>query len=76
VTEPQGDEQIVELEAKDVSLTVVAPSTIDATRGDTVWLTLEDELVHGFDRETGDRIGDPEEIVAATRASSSTGSQS
>jgi multiple sugar transport system ATP-binding protein len=76
VTEPQGDEQIVELEAEDVSLTVVAPSTIDATRGDTVWLTLEDELVHGFDTETGERIGDPEEIVAATRASSSTGSQS
>ncbi|RLM90023.1 ABC transporter ATP-binding protein [Haloarcula sp. Atlit-7R] len=76
VTEPQGDEQIVEVAAGDVSLTVVAPSTIDTTRGDTVWLTLEDELVHGFDPETGDRIGDPEEMVATTRASSSAGSQS
>ncbi|QIO24623.1 ABC transporter ATP-binding protein [Haloarcula sp. JP-L23] len=76
VTEPQGDEQIVEVAAGDVSLTIVAPSTIDTTRGDTVWLTLEDELVHGFDPDTGDRIGDPEEMVATTRASSSAGSES
>ncbi|GGN94402.1 MULTISPECIES: ABC transporter ATP-binding protein [Haloarcula] len=76
VTEPQGDEQIVEVAAGDVSLTIVAPSTIDTTRGDTVWLTLEDELVHGFDPDTGDRIGDPEEMVATTRASSSAGSKS
>jgi len=71
VTEPQGDEQIIEVEVGDqpVSLTVVAPSTIDAERGDTIWLTLDDELVHGFDTDSGQRIvgaGDQNRGVAST----------
>jgi len=77
VTEPQGDEQIIDVTVgdDDVSLTVVSPSTVDVTRGDTVWLTLEDDLVHGFDPAEGDRLGDPEQLAEASRASFSAGTE-
>jgi multiple sugar transport system ATP-binding protein len=61
VTEPQGDEQIIEVNVGDeddslIELTVLAPSTVDATRNDDIWLTIKDELVHGFDQQTGERF--------------------
>ncbi len=73
VTEPQGDEQIVDIiigdpEGETVEITVVAPSTVAAHRGGTVWLTVDDVLVHGFDPQTGDRIGDIDK-VSRTKAS-------
>lgn len=37
-------------------LTVVAANTIEARCGDTVWLTIDDTLVHGFDSQSGDCI--------------------
>lgn len=63
VTEPQGDEQIIDviLEAEHgdrIDLRVVAPSTINTNRGGDIWLTIDDVLVHGFDPKSGDRIGD------------------
>jgi multiple sugar transport system ATP-binding protein len=61
VTEPLGDEQIVDVVVGDpdgehFELTVMAPSTLDLERNGDVWLTVEDHLVHGFDVTTGDRI--------------------
>lgn len=73
VTEPQGDEQIVDItigheNGENVDLTVVAPSTVQARRGETVWLTIDDTLVHGFDSQSGDRIGEIDK-VSRTKAS-------
>ncbi|PCR88825.1 ABC transporter ATP-binding protein [Natrinema ejinorense] len=73
VTEPQGDEQIIDIivgdeDGESVDLTVVAPSTVAAHRGDDVWLTVDDTLVHGFDQQSGDRIGEID-TVARTKAS-------
>jgi len=61
VTEPLGDEQIVDIVVGDpagnhLELTVMAPSTLDLERNGDVWLTIEDHLVHGFDVSTGERI--------------------
>ena len=61
VTEPLGDEQIVDVivgdpDGKHFELTVMAPSTLDLERNGDVWLTVQDHLVHGFDPETGERI--------------------
>ncbi|WP_135305070.1 ABC transporter ATP-binding protein [Haloarcula amylovorans] len=79
VTEPQGDEQIIDVNVgDDIELTIVAPSTVDASRGDTVWLGLDETLVHGFDAATGDRIAETDSIERTKRATSSaeTGPQS
>lgn len=78
VTEPQGDEQIIEVEvgSEPVSLTVVAPSTVVADRGDTVWLTVEDELLHGFDHATGDRIAETDDVERTSQASTSADTRS
>jgi multiple sugar transport system ATP-binding protein len=60
VTEPLGDEQILDVVVGDgeqsLELTVQAPSTVDVAHGDDVWMTLQDAFVHGFDLESGDRI--------------------
>lgn len=73
VTEPTGDDQIVTVYAGDsfdspVELTVRAPAKTDVNRGDRVWLTVDDDRVHGFDR-TGDRIVG-ETALMANRVSS------
>ncbi|WP_227378796.1 ABC transporter ATP-binding protein [Haladaptatus halobius] len=67
VTEPLGDEQILDVVVGDedgdhVELTVKVPNTMDFERKDDIWLTLQDELVHGFDVQTGDRIGDADRV--------------
>lgn len=72
VTEPQGDDQIIDIivgpeDGEHLELTVVAPSTVNVNRGDDIWLTIEDELVHGFDSATGVRIGTGEEINRTKR---------
>jgi multiple sugar transport system ATP-binding protein len=59
VTEPLGDEQIVDVvvgEDDEIELTVKTSNTVDVERGDDIWLTVQSELTHGFDRNTGDRI--------------------
>jgi multiple sugar transport system ATP-binding protein len=63
VTEPQGDEQIIDvivgdLDGSSIEVTVMSPSTIDVTRNDRIWLTVDDDLVHGFDKTTGERISE------------------
>ncbi|AHG01848.1 sugar ABC transporter ATP-binding protein (plasmid) [Halostagnicola larsenii XH-48] len=72
VTEPQGDDQIVDVLVGDedgshVELTVKAPSTVEAVRTEEIWLTVDDTLVHGFDAQSGSRIDDGD--VARTKAS-------
>lgn len=62
VTEPLGDEQIIDVAVGDedeLELTVKASNTVDVERGDDIWLTVQDELIHGFDPETGERITGP-----------------
>ncbi|ELZ27974.1 ABC transporter [Halogeometricum pallidum JCM 14848] len=78
VTEPQGDEQIIDVEVgpDPLSITVVAPSTVNADRGETVWLTVEDELLHGFDHTTGDRIAETDDVERTSRASTSADTRS
>ncbi|WP_433627384.1 ABC transporter ATP-binding protein [Halomicrococcus sp. NG-SE-24] len=66
VTEPLGDEQIIDVVVGDesdaaIELTVKAPSTVEATRNEPIWLGIRDELVHGFDPETGQRIAREED---------------
>jgi multiple sugar transport system ATP-binding protein len=59
VTEPLGDEQIIDVVvdgSSELELTVTAPTTVDVDRNDAIWLTLRDDLVHGFDPDTGRRI--------------------
>jgi len=75
VTEPQGDEQIVDVIIGEeygvsVDLTVVAPNTTDISRGDRVYLTVDDMLAHGFDPRSGDRIGEVD-VTSRTKASKS-----
>ncbi|MFB6081674.1 MAG: ABC transporter ATP-binding protein [Halanaeroarchaeum sp.] len=62
VTEPLGDEQLVDVVVgdDDIQLTVKASNTIDIERGDTLWLTVQEDRVHAFDPQTGDRIVDQE----------------
>lgn len=60
VTEPTGDDQIVTAYAGEsldsaLEVTVRAPAEIDIARSDRIWLSIEDERVHGFDRD-GQRI--------------------
>jgi len=72
VTEPQGDEQIIDINVNsDLGLTVVAPSTVSASRGDTVWLSVDDDLVHGFETESGERIAETDQIERTKRTISS-----
>jgi multiple sugar transport system ATP-binding protein len=64
VTEPLGDEQIVDVVVGDeddseIELTIKTPNTVDVERGDDIWLTVQSELTHGFDHETGERITGP-----------------
>ncbi|SFT01633.1 ABC transporter ATP-binding protein [Halostagnicola kamekurae] len=71
VTEPQGDNQIIDVLVGDedgdsIELTVKAPSTVEAVRTEDIWLTIDDPLVHGFDVRSGDRIDDGE--VERTKA--------
>ncbi|ADB63207.1 ABC transporter related protein (plasmid) [Haloterrigena turkmenica DSM 5511] len=71
VTEPQGDDQIIDVlvgdeEGDHIELTVKAPSTVEAMRNEPIWLTVDDPLVHGFDNRTGERIADGD--VARTKA--------
>jgi len=59
VTEPLGDEQIIDVVvdgSSELELTVTAPTTVDVDRNDAIWLTVRDDLVHGFDPDTGRRI--------------------
>lgn len=80
VTEPLGDEQIIEVivggpDGRSIDLIVKAPSTLDLNRNEPVWLTMEDELVHGFDLGTGKRIaqgGDHSHRVAKSVESKTT----
>ncbi|WP_323173603.1 ABC transporter ATP-binding protein [Natrialba sp. PRR66] len=72
VTEPQGDDQIIDVLVGDedgghVELTVKAPSTVEAVRNEDIWLTVDDPLVHGFDSRSGSRLDDGD--VARTKAS-------
>ncbi len=76
VTEPQGDEQIIDLIVGDedgdhIDLRVLAPSTIDAARDDTVWLEIDQKLVHGFDPQTGERIEGEDDFERTSAATSS-----
>ena len=72
VTEPQGDEQIIDINVNsDLGLTIVAPSTVSASRGDTVWLSVDDDLVHGFETESGERIAETDQIERTKRTISS-----
>ncbi|WP_408960399.1 ABC transporter ATP-binding protein [Natrinema sp. 74] len=71
VTEPQGDDQIIDVLVGDedgdhIELTVKAPSTVEAVRGEDIWLTIDDPLVHGFDSRTGSRLADGD--VSRTKA--------
>ncbi|QRV17680.1 ABC transporter ATP-binding protein (plasmid) [Haloterrigena salifodinae] len=71
VTEPQGDDQIIDVlvgneEGDHVELTIKAPSTVEAIRNEAIWLTVDDPLVHGFDSRTGERLA--EGNVARTKA--------
>ncbi len=71
VTEPQGDDQIIDVVVGDedgdhIDLTVKAPSTVEATRNEEIWLTVDDPLVHGFDIRSGTRLDDGD--VARTKA--------
>ena len=65
VTEPLGDEQLVDVTVGDdeLDLTVKASNTIDIERGDTLWLTVQEERIHAFDSETGTRIVDQESLT-------------
>ena len=62
VTELLGDEQLVDVivgdEGETLELTIKISNTVDLERGDEVWLTVQDEKIHGFDRNTGERITD------------------
>ncbi|MBV0925927.1 ABC transporter ATP-binding protein [Halomicroarcula limicola] len=72
VTEPQGDEQIIDVHVgEDIELTIVAPSTVEASRGETVWLGIDEQLAHGFDPKSGDRIAETDSIERTKRATSS-----
>ncbi|MBX0296173.1 ABC transporter ATP-binding protein [Haloarcula nitratireducens] len=72
VTEPQGDEQIIDVHVgDDIELTIVAPSTVEASRGETVWLGIDEQLAHGFDPKSGDRIAETDSIERTKRATSS-----
>lgn len=64
VTEPTGDDQIITatVDGADSSLselTIIAHGSIELERNDEIWLTLEEDLIHGFDPDTGDRITGP-----------------
>ena len=74
ITEPQGDEQIIDIGVGDdprkIELTVKVPSTVETGRGDQVWLTINDELVHGFRKNDGERIsGEDMDRIKETRPS-------
>jgi multiple sugar transport system ATP-binding protein len=74
VTEPQGDQQIIDVIVGDPDgdheeFTVVAPSTTETARNEDVWLELDDKLIHGFDPESGDRIGAEKDIKQVTTQS-------
>lgn len=72
VTEPQGDEQIIDINVgSDIELTIVAPSTVSVSRGDTVWLEVDDDLVHGFETGSGDRIAETDRTERTEQAVSS-----
>lgn len=63
VTEPTGDDQLIttylgdssNLDDPEREITVKAPTGIDVNRDDTLWLTLQEDKVHGFDMD-GQRI--------------------
>lgn len=72
VTEPTGDDQIITVYAGEsldsaIELTVRASAKIDVSRGDRIWLTVDDDRIHGFDRQ-GDRIVGESDLMA-TRVS-------
>jgi multiple sugar transport system ATP-binding protein len=72
VTEPTGDDQIVTAYPGDsldgdIELTIRAPADVRIERGDTVWLTVRDDRVHGFDSEGERIVGEARHM--ATRAS-------
>lgn len=74
VTEPQGDQQIIDVivgdpDGEHEEFTVVAPSTTETERNEEVWLKLDDELIHGFDPESGKRIGAEKDIKQVTAQS-------
>ncbi|WP_264182374.1 ABC transporter ATP-binding protein [Natrinema amylolyticum] len=67
VTEPMGDEQLLTVavpELDDRELTVRVPISVDVTRGDSVWLGVDDRAFV-FDDETGDRIQRVDRRVAS-----------
>lgn len=62
VTEPTDDDQIItaDIATSDAltELTIIAPGTIFLEPGDRIWLTVKEKLAHGFDIQTGERIGE------------------
>jgi len=61
VTEPLGDEEIVTVlvgESSDdpIELTAETSNSVNISRMDQVWVSFKDELIHGFDLGTGERI--------------------
>lgn len=61
VTEPLGDKQNIDVVIGDrddehIELTIEASNNLEVERDDTIWLTLQDNLVHGFDQNSGERI--------------------
>jgi len=74
VTEPQGDSEIVEITIGDnadeeIELTVIESANMDLDRNDSVWLTVEDDLIHGFDPDTGMRISESNSLKASDQLS-------
>lgn len=69
VTEPTGDDQIITATANGADsslseLTIIAHGSIELERKDEIWLTLQEDLIQGFDPDTGDRITGPTASVA------------
>jgi len=59
VTEPMGDEQLLTVEPIDCEereLTVRVPFDVGVTRGETIWLGVDEASSYVFDAHTGERI--------------------
>jgi multiple sugar transport system ATP-binding protein len=67
VTEPTDDDQIITADVATSEafreLTIIAPGEIYLEPGDEIWLTIDQDLAHGFDLQTGERITGPEATI-------------
>lgn len=65
VTKLLGGEQLIDVmvgneDDEELELTIKIPNTVDVERGDEIWLTVQEEQIHGFDPNTGERITESE----------------